>query len=409
MTQKNIILPRKRFKDTKQQLVGGNSTPIITVKKTKSNEHKNFALKKFQNFNAEENCALEKLSYDLLELCGVKVPKTYILPDEKGKYSILVSRIEPGYKDLLIWMGGKLTAKDRIIVFDTKTHMESFPKQYVLAKHTRNNQNKPIIGLYENVAVFAFLGDWDAVGNTLQNVGLVEYDEYCQLVKIDPGYCNYNDSSGYGFKQYLTNLTKLLKGESGFFYWGDRGKNTEIFQYSSPRQVIDGMERVSTLSNEALHSVIFNEKIPNLSQKARDNIYTVLTTRRDAYIEVLNSKKEIIETENDELHKSFTKHSSTKHSDVQSYQTTETSSLSTMDISMIVLSGFIGVVGIAALAISFIVLNSATLGVTGLVVTGIGIATALCGIGFFDMGICKNRQTTSDILLDFSDNSARPG
>ncbi|WP_172653465.1 hypothetical protein [Legionella fallonii] len=402
MPQKNIILPRERFKDTEQQLVGGNSTPIVTVKETKSNKSKNFALKKF---NSQETCALEKLSYDLLELCGVKVPKTYILPDEKGNYSILVSRIEPGYKDLLIWMGGELNAEVKRVTFNIETHKESFPKQYVLAKYTSNNQNKPIIGLYENVGVFAFLGDWDAVGNTLQNVGLLEYDKYCQLVKIDPEYCNYGeyDSSGYGFKQYLTNLTKLLNRESGFFYWGDRGKNTEIFQYSSPKQVMDGMDRVSTLSNEALHSVIFNKKIPNLSQEVRDNIFKVLTTRRDAYKQVLNSKKELIDTETaDELHKNSTKHSSTKNSDVKSSQTAETHSLS---ISMMVLSGFIGAAGIAAVAIAFTVLNAATFGVAGLVVAGIGIATALSGVGLFAMGAYKNRQTTSDISLDFSDNS----
>lgn len=78
MPQKNIILPRERFKDTEQVLVGGNSTPIVTaVKETKSKKIKNFALK---TFDTEEDCAFEKLSYDLLKLCGVKVPKTYITP-----------------------------------------------------------------------------------------------------------------------------------------------------------------------------------------------------------------------------------------------------------------------------------------------------------------------------------------
>ncbi len=71
---------------------------------------------------------------------------------------------------------------------------------------------------------------------------------------------------------------------------------------------------------------------------------------------------------------------------------------------MMVLGGFIAAAGIAAVAIAFTVLNAATFGISGLVVTGIGVAAALSGAGLFTMGAYKYKNTTSDIILDHSSN-----
>jgi hypothetical protein len=62
------------------------------------------------------------------------------------------------------------------------------------------------------------------------------------------------------------------------------------------------------------------------------------------------------------------------------------------NISLIALSGFIAVLGITAVAIAFTVLNVATFGIPGIVVTTIGITLALSGMGLFAASAYKNRQ-----------------
>ncbi|EHL30866.1 hypothetical protein LDG_7012 [Legionella drancourtii LLAP12] len=43
-----------------------------------------------------------------------------------------------------------------------------------------------------------------------------------------------------------------------------------------------------------------------------------------------------------------------------------------------------------------------------LVVAGVGIATVMSGIGLFATGANKNRQTTADVSLAFSDSPVHP-
>ncbi|HCU5992221.1 TPA: hypothetical protein ACK8SK_003080 [Legionella pneumophila] len=89
---------------------------------------------------------------------------------------------------------------------------------------------------------------------------------------------------------------------------------------------------------------------------------------------------------------------------LQKSRDTETHSSSTMNFSMMVLGGFIAAAGIAAVAIAFTVLNAATFGIAGLVVAGIGVAALLSGVGLFATGAYKNKNTSSDISLDQSNN-----
>jgi hypothetical protein len=112
--------------------------------------------------------------------------------------------------------------------------------------------------------------------------------------------------------------------------------------------------------------------------------------------ELYNIKKQLIAADKaDELLKS---------SAVKSSQMQEDNFSSISNISMMVLGGFIAAAGIAAVAIAFTVLNAATFGVAGLVVAGIGVAVALSGVGLFATGAYKNKNTTSDISLDHSNN-----
>ncbi|EHL31028.1 ankyrin repeat domain-containing protein [Legionella drancourtii] len=70
-----------------------------------------------------------------------------------------------------------------------------------------------------------------------------------------------------------------------------------------------------------------------------------------------------------------------------------------MNISMQILGGFMAAVGCAAVAVAFILLNAATLGTAGLVVSGVGMASILVGIGLFATGTYKNRQPIANESL----------
>lgn len=134
------------------------------------------------------------------------------------------------------------------------------------------------------MAVFAFLEDWDAIGPSYQNIGLIENDNYFQAVKIDPTYSHldtFQDEDDYGLEKYLEALTaKKFK-----FYYADRGACTEVFQYCTREEINDGMRRVAELSDEQLRSIIYNKLIPlaSLPKEERDEIYGVLIKRRDAF------------------------------------------------------------------------------------------------------------------------------
>ncbi|MGC1181555.1 hypothetical protein [Legionella sp.] len=72
---------------------------------------------------------------------------------------------------------------------------------------------------------------------------------------------------------------------------------------------------------------------------------------------------------------------------------TDTPSTSFSNINMQVLGGFIAALGMAAVAIAFVALNAATLGLTGLIVAGIGAVATLGGIGLFAAGTTRKYQS----------------
>lgn len=255
--QKQVVKPKAKFtKDPECGELGGNSKPSIYNKAAK-NGYKKFVIKEFKS---PVICALEKLAYDLLQLCGVRVPKTYIVENDQKKLASLASRFEPGYKDLKVWLG----SPDPALIKDQKLN------------------GKPIKGLFENYAIFAFLQDWDVVGITLENVGLIEHTDYFEVVKIDPGNCNLPPDS-YMLNQYLSQLC----AESPGYYPGDRGNNSKIFSYSTKEQKLEGMQRIANLTDEQLKNVIYNSDLPGLPLTIRERIYDGLITGRNAYRRVL--------------------------------------------------------------------------------------------------------------------------
>ena len=64
----------------------------------------------------------------------------------------------------------------------------------------------------------------------------------------------------------------------------------------------------------------------------------------------------------------------------------------TNDIGMQILGLFINAVGIAAIAVAFTVLNASTLGIPGVVVAGVGLATTLGGLGLFKYSYDQGNQ-----------------
>ncbi len=86
---------------------------------------------------------------------------------------------------------------------------------------------------------------------------------------------------------------------------------------------------------------------------------------------------------------------------IQVSSTIHTPSSSEQNISMQILEGFIAVLGCAAVAIGFTVLNAATLGIAGLVLTSLGAAAVLGGIGLFSYKHSKTSNHQSTSLIGF--------
>lgn len=77
----------------------------------------------------------------------------------------------------------------------------------------------------------------------------------------------------------------------------------------------------------------------------------------------------------------------------------ETHTSPTTSINMVVLGGFITALGIAAVATAFIALNVITLGAAGLVVTSIGVAAILAGVGLFAIGTYQ--ESSGDLTHEY--------
>src|ERR1700730_14712086 len=93
------ILPKEAFRE--------NNTiykPKVTgaIKVTEPGQNEEFILKNFRKNSWI--CSYEKLCYDLLQLCGVKVPETFLVYDAKNEHYLLASKKEQGYQDLHKWL-----------------------------------------------------------------------------------------------------------------------------------------------------------------------------------------------------------------------------------------------------------------------------------------------------------------
>ncbi len=255
----------------------------------KSGTNEEFILKKGLGID----CVHEKLCYDLLALCGVKVPETYVIHREKGDGQYwLASRKEKGYQDLGVFLlrVAQKTDQSGKLKIDFPKAEPWLRKQSLPGK---DGLPKPIQGLYENVAVFMFLQDRDVIGHGSANLGLIEQDNCFQTVKIDPA----NSDIERAKDDHLNNKAlEILRGESKGHYISnnkfDRGTSELVFKHCTSVQINDGMIRVARLTDAQLKSVIYNEQFPDylLPAVTRNAIFATLTARRDSYIQVLDNK-----------------------------------------------------------------------------------------------------------------------
>ncbi|WP_010597304.1 hypothetical protein [Rickettsiella massiliensis] len=235
----------------------------------------------------------------------------------------MASRIEPGFKDLANWIG-ITTNFDRIRHGFSLQDPKAFSKQRISGKRTNNNQEKPIIGLFENLAVFVFLGDYDTIGNGFGNVGLIEHDDHFQAIKIDPEQCtlSFFPSKPIGpLSFFSTDPTRMfdktidsLFNENKDFVFripfgklADKGINTQVFRHATQEQVMDGIHRIVKLSDQQLHTVIFNREIVGLPDAHRKHIYDELIKRRDKLREMVDSGKKITMRKQNKSSNSFFK------------------------------------------------------------------------------------------------------
>lgn len=70
------------------------------------------------------------------------------------------------------------------------------------------------------------------------------------------------------------------------------------------------------------------------------------------------------------------------------------------NLSMQVLGGFMAALGVAAVACAFVVLNAATMGMTGLIIAGAGFASSLAGVGLFSYASLRNNASKSNEMVE---------
>ena len=152
---------------------------------------KSYALKETAD---PKDAVMEKMLYDVLEACGVRVPKTYLVYDGgvPGKVS-LASKVEPGSKELEDYIRNhnrELEWCHRNLVFN---NFRTLGQSGELMNIVKNPEGRNVFysytvrGLREHFAPFLFIGDDAVVSNTL----VVERQEgdkcFLDAIRIDPG------------------------------------------------------------------------------------------------------------------------------------------------------------------------------------------------------------------------------
>lgn len=278
--QKNIVKNPDQFNITSERQKFGHSKPVIAHKQCKDGAHKLFSLKSSGRY--ECFAIAEKTYFDLLALCGVIVPKSYLVKTEQGRLSQIASHMEPGYKDLVHYLEGK-TEIHKGYKWDLTALASQLSSQTIHAK--------PIKGLFENIAVFVFLLDVEAIGPSFTNIGLIEMPNHMQAVKIDPGSCSisgYNNDRTFkiAFAELIQHKFNKIDGNSS--------ENKRVYEHATQDQILDGMQRVADLTDFQLSRTINNKQFPDVEhwgKKEKADALKTLIARRNTFREHLAALK----------------------------------------------------------------------------------------------------------------------
>ncbi len=324
LTRTAEIYREKKSQDT---YVIKNKKVIIYGTRTSYNEEKgiftdcsNYARRRLTN----EEVASEKIAFDLLKLCGVNVPKTTLVqfPLLEQKYDrpytlsmgqrsemafytgIEINNTNPKYKylspdideiiqencqDTLGIASQKIeNAKtlDQILGIETESH----PKQKeartkVLAEQKING--KPIKGLFENLPIFEFIFDYDAIGFSISNVLFVEKEDCYETIKIDPGSVMLDEKKFPGetnpFQQKKMNTFFTNKCILDDMQRGSSSNLREAYQNIQPEQKLAGIKKVIQLTDE---------QIANTVNKSCDDKF-LPALKKQSIIETLKMRREL--------------------------------------------------------------------------------------------------------------------
>ncbi len=212
----------------------------------------------------------EKIAYDLYQLLGIHVPESYIVEDigARGKkLYYIASSLEEGYESLAA---------------------------YRASLHLPEGEPLQIPGLTDQFPIFLFLYDYDAIGKTMENIGMVSKKDSPKKIpiKIDPGAVSlFNRADGNP-----TTYPDLETSSKNFFTFPNLKK---IFTSSHLSDYPKAMEKISSISEKEFRDIIFTSDIPDeiFPQEMRRIMLQVLLHRKNEFRKEKNDdfseKKEI--------------------------------------------------------------------------------------------------------------------
>lgn len=235
----------------------------------------------------------EKLAFDLYALCGVTVPASLLIskpaiketdrktfPISIGWNSKFCYKSDEKYagNELYINVEGQdmreTLEAPHLCIASSKIKGKTLGEllqineadvnneKYLAVFKTQKLNGKPIKGLFENLAVFCFLFDWDGLGHAYNNFLLVEQSDYYQAVKIDPGEaCLLSRPQGAppietnGFTP-LEQQGSTILAEFTMAYGKDNWHFDKVFQYATYGQKLDGLCRVIELTDQQIENCV---------------------------------------------------------------------------------------------------------------------------------------------------------
>lgn len=249
-----------------------------------------FSRKKVDITNSD--IAEEKLAYDLYALCGVEVPEHFLVEEEtKGKIQLhIASEIMPGFKTIWNWI-----FENRLDPLNSLSGSEIRCIPIVFFR------TKKIKGLFENLAVFAFLYDWDGIGSLYDNGGFIKEgageDATYRYIKIDPGcVCLVSRPSDkvepmsvkFGNKLFEPNLSKLISKD---FESSDKWCYKVLFFWAENQQKLEGIRKVVALTDKQIEDTVNHPDLCKyIDEPRRKAILQELIARRNIMRKVYNSQ-----------------------------------------------------------------------------------------------------------------------